>query len=294
MKRRVIPSLIILILGLTAGCTSYFTKKDEPPPLPAIEEPKPARLEQKSEYFKAFPWGPLGKARKDGNDPDTTMYQVQADDTLQSVAEKQMGDAGQADKLGEYNDLSPSAKLAPGDKIVVPNPFIGVESQIQVKGKKTFGEPQPFDTTLKKGDRYRMVFKTNVDGYLYVFRENVKTGVTMLYPAKAKKGRRNKNEEPTRLDTGKVKAFDTVYIPIGDKGFAADPKRKGENVMVFLSLRNIPDLEDMKEAKKISIKSLQDVMHGVEDAKILADGNLHLMRVSEPKKILGFSLNFDW
>lgn len=294
MKRRVIPSFIILILGLTAGCT-YFTKKDEPPPLPAIEEPKPvSRLTIKGDYFKEFPWDELPKPRKDGSDPDATWYSFEKDDTLESVAEKEMGDPGQAAKLAKFNDLSGTEKVASGEKIVIPNPFIGVESQIQVKAKKakTFGEPQPFETEMKKGEHYRMVFKTNVDGYLYVFRQSLKTGVTMLFPARAKKGRRNRNEETP--PTVRVKAFDPVYIPIGDKGFVADPKRKGEPVMVFLSLRTIPALEALKEEKKISVESLKDVMHSVNEAAIITDGNVHLMRANELKAILGFSLNLDW
>jgi LysM repeat protein len=294
MKRRVIPSFIILILGLTAGCT-YFTKKDEPPPLPPIEETKPP-LKTKAEYFKSFPWSALAKPKKDGNDPDTSLYTFKEGDTLESVAEKEMGARGMAAQLAEFNDLTSPSSVTTGDKIVIPNPFIGVNSQIEVKAKKEkeFGPPQPFETELKKGDHYRMIFESNVDGYLYVFRESLKTGVTMLYPAKSKRGRRNKNEEPLMRDTGKVKAFEQVKIPIGDKGFTADSKNKGDRVMVFLSLRNILALEDLKDKKKISAEMVKDVMHDVNEADIVTDGTIRVMRVTEPSKILGFSLNIDW
>jgi hypothetical protein len=293
MKRRVILSFIILILGLAAGCT-YFQKKDEPPPLPTIEEPKPA-LKIKGEYFKSFPWSALSKPRKDGNDPDSTLYSFKEGDTLESVAEKEMGARGFAAPLAEYNELSSPTSVAAGDKIVIPNPIIGVNSQIRVKAKKEkkFGPLEAFDVEFKKGDHYKMVFETNVDGYLYVFRESLKAGVTMLYPRQAKKGKRNKTEEPLARDAGKVKAFDAVEIPIDEKGFAYDSKNVGDRILVFLSLRNITALDDLKDKPKISIDMVKDVMHDGNEGSIVTDGTIRVLRVVEPSKILGFSLNIN-
>ena len=64
--------------------------------------------------------------------------------------------------------------------------------------------------------------------------------------------------------------------------------------MVILSLRNVPALEDLKDKKKISVEMVKDVMHDVNEADIVTDGTTRVMRVSDPSKILGFSLNIDW
>ncbi len=246
-------------------------------------------------YFKTFPWSALPKPRKDGNDPDSTVYTFKEGDTLESVAEKEMGASGLAAPLAEYNELSSPTSVSTGDKIVIPHPIIGVNSQIRVKAKKEkkFGSLEAFNTEFKKGDHYKMIFEPNADGYLYVFRESAKEGVTMLYPAKAKKGKRNKREEPLMRDTGKVKAFDAVEIPIGDKGFAYDSKNVGDRVLVFLSLRKIPALDDLKDKKKIRIEDVKDVMHDVNEADIVTDGAIRVMRIADPTKILGFSLNIN-
>jgi hypothetical protein len=130
----------------------------------------------KGEYFKAYPWAALAKPRKDGNDPDTTTYTFKEGDTLDSVAEKQMGDASLASGLASYNEISPSSKVPAGDKIVIPNPIIGISSQIMVKSKgdREFGAAQSFETKFKKGDEYKFRFEPNVDGYCYIFREGPK------------------------------------------------------------------------------------------------------------------------
>ena len=78
----------------------------------------------------------MAKPKKDGNDPDTTLYTFKEGDTLESVAEKEMGARGMSAQLAEFNDLSSPSSVATGDKIVIPNPFIGVNSQIEVKAKK--------------------------------------------------------------------------------------------------------------------------------------------------------------
>jgi hypothetical protein len=302
MKRRVITSLIILVLGLTAGC-SYLPKKDtEPPPLPPMEEPKRAPLEMKGEYFDTFPWTELDKdkPRKDGTDPDSTVYTFKANDTLESVAEKEMGARGQAGKLAQYNDLTSPTSVPEGDKIVIPYPFVGVRSEIQIKPKKgakdkkekPFGDPQPFGSELKSGDHYRMVFTSNVDGHLYVFRESIKTGVTMLYPPKPKTGRRNKNDEPPR-DPGKVTAFDPVRIPIGDKGFLFDPKNAGDRVTVFLSLRNIAELDLLKDKKEITTDDIKGVMREVSEQDIKTYGAVRMMRFPKANTKLGFTVNIQ-
>jgi hypothetical protein len=295
MNRRVIPCVVALAVGLLAGC-SYFQKKDEPPPLPPIEETKPP-LKLKSDYFKTFPWTALSKPRKDGNDPDTIVYTFKEGDTLESVAEKEMGAAGLASGLADYNELSSPTSAPVGDKIVIPRPIIGVSSHIKIKQKKdkNFGLPENFDVEFKKGDQYKMVFESNVNGYLYVFREGAKEGVAMLYPyaPKLKKSKKNKKEEPLPRDTGKVTAFLPVEIPVGDKGFTFDSKNVGDRVLVFLSIRQIPALEDLKDKQKIRVDDVKDVMHSVREGEVFSEGPYRLLRVNDPGEILGFSLNIN-
>ena len=305
MKRPLIS--LFIILGLISGC-AYFQKKDEPPPLPPIEETKPP-LSMKGEYFKAYPWAALAKPRKDGNDPDTTTYTFKEGDTLDSVAEKRMGDAGLASGLAAYNEISPSSKVPAGDKIVIPNPIIGISSQIMVKSKgdREFGAPQSFDTKFTKGDEYKFRFEPNVDGYCYIFREGPK-GVELLYPAQLKvqptkaqskaqlkKGKKAKTPapEPLMRDTGKVKAHQPIEIPVAKKGFVYDAKDQGDRVFVFLSLREIPDLENLKEKPKLKVDDVETVMHRVKEGEVYSEGPYRLLRINDVAEILGFALNLN-
>jgi len=299
MKRFLIQFLIILIPGLIVGC-GYFQKKDEPPPLPPIEETKPP-LTMKSEYFKSFPWTALSKPRKDGNEPDTSAYTIREGDTLDKVAESTMGDQSLAVGLAEYNDLSSPSKISQGEKIVIPNPIIGMSSQMLVKAKreKDFTPAKGFDVEMKTGDEYKMKFESNVDGYAYIFRQGPK-GMDMLYPARppqakkqVKKGKKPKRPEPVLApDAGKVKAHEPFEIPIGKKGFAYDPKKAGDQVLVFLSLRPIPELEDLKEReKKIRPEEVEDVKHRVKGGEVFSQPPYHLLRISDPNEILWFELN---
>lgn len=305
MKRPLIS--LFIILGLISGC-AYFQKKDEPPPLPPIEETKPP-LSMKGEYFKAYPWAALAKPRKDGNDPDTTTYTFKEGDTLDSVAEKTMGDAGLASGLASYNDISPSSKVPAGDKIVIPNPIIGMSSQVMVKSKgdKEYGAPQSFDTKFKKGDEYKFRFEPNVDGYCYIFREGPK-GVELLYPAQLKvqptkaqskaqlkKGKKAKTPapEPLMRDTGKVKAHQLIEIPVAKKGFVYDAKDQGDRVFVFLSLREIPDLENLKEKPKLKVDDVETVMHRVKEGEVYSEGPYRLLKINDVAEILGFALNLS-
>ncbi|HMK36462.1 MAG TPA: hypothetical protein VK463_15420 [Desulfomonilaceae bacterium] len=292
MKRPLVSFFVILVVGLVSGC-AYFQKKDEPPPLPVIEETKPP-LKLKGEYFKEFPWSDLAKPRKDGNDPDTRTYTAREGDTFQSIAENEMGDPALGAKLASFNDASDMTKPAAGEKIVIPNPIVGMSSQIEVKhkGEKQYGPPEPFDTALKKGDEYKLRFESNDNGYTYVFRQSPK-GLEMLYPAQVKKGKRNKKAEPLIRDTGKIMAHDPITVPAGPKGFAYDPKRPGDQVFVFLSLRKIPELEDLKEKTKIGDKDVEEIMRRVKEGEIVTEGPVRVLRIADPAEILGFSLNLN-
>ncbi len=62
---------------------------------------------------------------------------------------------------------------------------------------------------------------------------------------------------------------------------------------MFLSLRNIPALDDLKDKKKIRIEEVKDVMHDVNEGAIFTEGTIRLLRIADPAKILGFSLNIN-
>jgi LysM repeat protein len=273
-----------------AGCT-YFQPKDEPPPLPPIEETKPP-LKLHGSQFKSFPWDELPKPLKDGNDPDTFVYTVKKGETLKDVAEKNMGDPSLAAGLASYNGLS-SPDVSEGEKIVIPDPIIGVVARILVKrkGAKEFSGPKPFNTEMSKGDEYRLSFETNVNGYLYIFRKGPKE-TTMLFPARpARKPGRRGRRSPSPPRVAKVTAHEPVLIPTGKTGFKFDSKRAGDQIFVFLSLRRIPELEDLKEKKKIAKEEIQDVMHRIKIGDIYSDDPPYtLLRIEDPTEILGFSL----
>jgi hypothetical protein len=302
MKRPLVLFFLVLVVGLTTGCAYFQTREPEPPPLPSIEETKPPLTKMKGDYFKEYPWPDLPKPKKDGNDIDTRTYTSKEGDTFQSLAENEMGDAKMGPKLGDFNDMSDSSKPPPGTKIVIPNPILGVQSQIEVKkkGEKEFGPPQPFDTELAKGDAYKLRFETNVDGYLYVFRATPK-GCEVLYPAAAPKpaprrskpGRRAPKPEPVSRETPKVSAHDPVLIPVGAKGFPYDQKRAGDRVFVFLSLRKNSELEDLKDRPKLKVEDVEAVLRTVNEGGIATDGPIKVLRVSDPADLLGFSLNLS-
>jgi len=301
MKRPLVIFLIILIPGLIAGC-AYLQKEDVPPPLPPIEETKPP-LTMKSDYFKSYPWSALSKPRKDGNDPDTTMYTVKEGDTLGKIAENSMGSSALAPDLAKYNDVPATERLAAGDKIVIPNPIIGLSGQMLVKNKKDkdFVQAKAFDVELGPGDQYKMRFESNVDGYLYVLRQDPK-GTEFLYPAPVKvapkRGKKSKSLEELPSDTGKVEAHQYMEIPRGPQGFKYDPKKKGDRILVFLSLRKIPDLEDLREKslkdkKKIRQDDVEDVMLRVKQGEVFSQAPYYLLRISDPNEVLGFTLNIN-
>lgn len=292
MKRFLSLFAILNVFVLFSGC-AYFQKKDEPPPLPPIEEVKPP-LTMKSEYFKTFPWSELQSPKKDGNDQDTITVTVKEGETLDGIAESMMGNASQASGLATYNKLASANSISPGDKLVIPYPIIGVSSQIMIKSKgaKDFSEPENFGTPFKKGDQYKLRFESNVDGYLYIYRKGVK-GVVALYPAPLKKSKRNKNPEPLMRDSGKVTAYDPVLIPIGKVGFAYNPKNAGDMIYVFLSLRKIPELEDLKTKPTIKVEDVEDVMHRVKEGEIKSDPPLRILRINDPSEVLGFTVNID-
>lgn len=294
MKRCLISFSVILVLGFTTGC-AYLQKPEPPPPLPPIETKVKPPLKLRAEYFKEFPWSELSPPiSKDEPGPNADTYSFTGKDTLASVAEDRMGNKALADKLAAYNEISSTAPVTPGDKIVIPNPIIGVSSRLLIKhkGEKDFGSPVPFDTELKKGDAYRMKFETNAAGYLYVFRRSVK-GVDLLYPAKAKPAKKGKQQEPLMRDTGKVEPYAAVEIPLDTKGFVHDAKDRGNDVLVFFSMRRIPDLEGLKDKKSIRAEDLDAVMHGVKQGEIVSEAPYTVLRVSDPAEVLGFTLNLN-
>jgi hypothetical protein len=292
MKPCLIVLTVVFTLGLITGC-AYFQKKDEPPPLPPIEETKPP-LKLKAQYFNSFPWDELPAPQKDGNDPDTWTYTFKEGDSMESVAEKQMGSSAMADRLASYNELASPSSVSPGDKIVIPYPIIGMSSQIMIKSKgvREFDPPKPFPPDFKAGDQYKLKFTANVNGHCYIFRKGIKE-VIFLYPSRAKTSSRARKQKPLMRETGKMRAHEPIEIPMGNKGFDYDPKKAGDMLLVFLSLREIPALEDLKEKSKISFQELEDVMRRVKEGEILDEPPYHLLRISDPSEVFGFTLNID-
>lgn len=294
MKRPLAYVLIVLILGLTTGCTYFFAKKDVPPPLPPVIETKPP-LKMSSKYFDEFPWKELSPAKKDGNDPDTATITLKEGQTLESVAEEMMGNPAMARDLAIYNSLPDTSAAKAGDQIVVPNPIIGVKSQIMIKSKdgKQFADPVPFGAEFKKGDQYKLRFETNVNGHCYIFRKGIKS-VTPLYPLRAKVGKRNRTQVPLLRDSSTVKANAPLEIPIGKAAFKYDEKKKGDVIYVFLSLKEIPELEEVLKSKdEIRMQDLEDVRVKVREGEILAEKPYHILRITSPSDVLGFSLDID-
>lgn len=305
MNRRLSVCLIILLLGMVTGC-AYFQKPEPPPPLPPIEEPKPP-FTMKSDYFKTFPWSALAEPRKDGNDPDTFTYTMKEGDTLESVAEKMMGSPGLARDLATYNKLPSVSSAGVGDRIVIPYPIIGIRSEVRIKSKgdPDLGAPKPFPVDFKKGDEYKLQFESNVNGYLYVFRKEPK-GVTLLYPAAPKKAptplRKGKGKEkakgvkilePLPRPSGKIESHTPINIPEVGKGFAYDPKNKGNDLVVFFSIQSVPELEALKDKSGIREADLVEVMHRVKEANIFSEAPYKLLRISDPSEVLGFELPMD-
>ncbi len=292
MKRSFLLLLGVFILAGLSGC-AYFQKKDEPPPLPPIEEVKPP-LSLKGDHFNSFPWSALQSPKKDGNDPDTITVTVKDGDTMESISESMMGSAGMAPGLAAFNKLSSSASLSSGDRVVIPNPIIGVSSKITVKskGSKEFGDPQNLGVSFNKGDEYKLRFESNVNGFLYVFRKSAK-GVNILFPAALKKSKRNQHPEPLMRDSGKVIAHDPVSIPLGKNGFVYDPKNAGDMLYVFLSMRKVNELEELKSKSPIRVEDLEDVMRRVKEGEIRNEPPMHVLRITDPGEILGFTLNID-
>jgi hypothetical protein len=288
---------LIFFESLISGCAPLFPKPEPPPPLPVIEEPKP-QIKVKSDYFKAFPWSELGKPSKDGNEPNTKMYTWRDDDTFAKVAEAEMGNPAWGNDLAKYNDIADPSKVIAGDKIVIPNPIVGLEYRMVIKRlkEKAFGAPEPVDTPLKKGDEYKFSFLSNVNGYLYVFKQSPKE-VELLYPAQVKKGHRNRRPERLQRDDGKITADVSLVIPSTPKGLSFDPKRSGDRVWVYLSLKPIQGLEELKDKAKISEAEVDEVMRDVKAGDIVSSDTatgVKVIRMPDPSKdILGFTLNIS-
>ena len=66
---------------------------------------------------------------------------------------------------------------------------------------------------------------------------------------------------------------------MGPKGFTYDPKKKGDRILVFLSLKKIPELEDLREKslkdkKKIRQDDVEEVMIRVKQGEIFSQASV--------------------
>ena len=89
--------------------------------------------------------------------------------------------------------------------------------------------PETF--VFQKGDRMRLYFQGNIDGYLYVFNQGTSGKTTMLFPDK-------------RIDGGKHNVAAHVDMCVPAEGwFEFDEKVGTEQLMLLLSPTKIDDLE---------------------------------------------------
>lgn len=299
-------SFLLVILGcafvLATSCSRIPITPDDPeqPPLPPIVEKKPP-LKMKSQYFNTFPWDELDKPEKDGNDKDTYIYVMKDGETLENVAKEQMGDPGLAPGLATYNGVSPTLEATGDEKLVIPYPIIGVKCEILIKpkGADEVDPPKNFESELKEGDQFRFRFESNIAGYCYIFRETARS-TSMLFPLIEKesnsgqRGRRSRATTPPERKSAKVKVHEPFEYPETEGKFIKyEPKMSGDRFWVFLSIRKITLLEDLKEKKEIFKQDLEDVMQDVKQGEIFSEPPIRLLRVARPFETLGFIMNMN-
>ncbi len=295
-------AIVCCAFVLATNCSRIPITPDEPeqPPLPPIVEKKPP-LKMQSQYFNTFPWDELDKPEKAGNVQDAYTYVMKDGETLETVAKEQMGDAGLAPGLATYNGVSPTLKATDDEKLVIPYPIIGMKCEILIKpkGADEVDPPKNFESELKEGDQFRFRFESNVSGYCYIFRETARS-TSMLFPLTEKKantgrGRRRAGaSSPPERKSAEVKAHEPFEIPETEKKFIKyKPEMSGDRFWVFLSIRKITLLEELKEKKEIFKQDLEDVMQDVKQGEIFREPPIRLLRVARPFETLGFRMNMS-
>ena len=56
----------------------------------------------------------------DTNEPEGSNYEVKSGDTLNTIAQKEYGDASKADYIADFNNIAPPYLISPGDVIFLP------------------------------------------------------------------------------------------------------------------------------------------------------------------------------
>lgn len=95
-----------------------------------------------------FDCGRLALALSSGGDR-VTPYSVTTGDTLQSIAQRELGDWRKWSDIADLNNLDPGAPLTPGVRVVLPSSGSGVEPSADVfdLDVPTWGEPTPVGLT---------------------------------------------------------------------------------------------------------------------------------------------------
>jgi hypothetical protein len=120
----------------------------------------------------------------------------------------------------------------------------------------------------------------------------------MVYPYEEKTGstrrRRPRSDQAgtVKRKSSKVKAHEPFELP-EDEELLIEYKSTmaGDRLFVFLSIRPIPSLEELKDSRAIEEHDLQYVMDRVRQEKIFEEPPVKLLRVESPVEILGYALN---
>jgi hypothetical protein len=60
-----------------------------------------------------------------------------------------------------------------------------------------------------------------------------------------------------------------------------------------LSLRKIPCFDELRDTANLKREDVEDVMHQVRTGEVFSEGSLKLLRINDPKKVLGLLLNIN-
>ena len=140
----------------------------------------------------------------------------------------------------ESQETPPPQQPTASSKVEAPNPN---QPQPPAAQRAKFGvsiqnvsknEPIREGATLHSGDRYKIIFKPDIDRYLYIFQMDSGNNIFGLFPLEHFRGVSAHSENPAR-------AGQVYYVPAQDKSFKLD-QQTGKEQIFFIS-RAEPDQE---------------------------------------------------
>ena len=140
----------------------------------------------------------------------------------------------------EPQETPPPQQPTASSKVEAPNPN---QPQPPAAQRAKFGvsvqnvstnEPIREGATLHSGDRYKIIFKPDIDRYLYIFQMDSGNNIFGLFPLEHFRGVSAHSENPAR-------AGQVYYVPAQDKSFKLD-QQTGKEQIFFIS-RAEPDQE---------------------------------------------------